>query len=65
LRAAPYQHDPQQQKQQQLLQPQPGEEQTVEEFVEQFDMALLDGAKLLEAGKIVAGHMIMEALKVC
>ena len=58
-RAAPYQPDhqpkPQQQQQPQLQLPlhqqqQPGDEQTVEEFLEQFDINLLEEAKLLEAG---------------
>ena len=49
-RAAPYQQDqPQQQQQQQLQQqqqPKPQQEQTVEEFLDQFDVTLLEGAKL-------------------
>ena len=57
-RAAPYQpdHQPKPQQQQQplqlplLQQQQPGDEQTVEEFLEQFDINLLEEAKLLEAG---------------
>jgi len=56
-RAAPYQpeHQPKPQQQQQPLQlplhqNQPaGEEQTVEQFLEQFDVTLLEEAKLLEA----------------
>ena len=60
-RAAPYQpeHQPKPQQQQQQQQPlqlplvqqqQPGDEQSVEEFLEQFDVNLLEEAKLLEAG---------------
>lgn len=57
-RAAPYQPDHQPKPQQQQLplqlpllqQQQPGDEQTVEEFLEQFDVNLLEEAKLLEAG---------------
>ena len=54
-RAAPYQSEVHQPKPQQpqppQLQQQSSDEQTVEEFLEQFDINLLEGAKLLEAGE--------------
>ena len=58
-RAAPYQQQeqqpkPQQQQQQpvQLAQNPADDEQTVEEFLEQFDLSLLEGAKLLASGSL-------------
>ena len=54
-RAAPYQQEQQQQYQQpkpQQPQQQLSDEQTVEEFLEQFDINLLEGAKLLVESKL-------------